>query len=252
MSAFKKYFPYLRNYLIDKWCLHFEAYDWYRHRLLKRFMIKGPIKVLNVGTGSGYETLKLLEFGNYVEGIEINNENALRALARIENHGFSKRYKGFTGHLLSFETNDKYDEVYMCEVLEHIVDDVAALQRISNWLVPGGRLILSTPTASYGQSGSKELSIKEDGGHVRVGYDGPELDQILEKVDLFTLRRIFIGNPIIIQMRNIERVFKGRQNLIIKLFSYGVSFFMRPLILILDVFSYRPYNQITIAIKKYW
>ena len=198
------------KYLIDKWCLHFDAYTWYRHRLLKRFMIIGSIRVLNIGTGGGIESLELLRRGNYVTAIEIDENTALRTLARIERNGFAKRFMGITGHILSVDIGNQFDEIYMCEVLEHIADDLSALRRISDWLVPGGRVILSTPTASYGQLANQPISIKEDGGHVRVGYDGPELDEMLEKVGLFTLRRVNNGNQIIQRLHFIEKWFQGK------------------------------------------
>jgi 2-polyprenyl-3-methyl-5-hydroxy-6-metoxy-1,4-benzoquinol methylase len=234
--------------LIDKWCLQIDAFTWYRHRLLSKFMIRSPIKVLNVGTGGGIETLKLLRLHNNVVIVESDGETALRTLNRIKRNGFLSKYNLLLGHISTVEIKDKFDEIYMCEVLEHITDDVTALRRISNLLLPGGRLILSTPTASYGQLSGDAVSLVECGGHVRVGYDGPELDCILEKVGLFTLRRIYIGNFLVRGIINMERWISPRFGKLGFIFSLA----MRPLVPILDIFPYRPFDQITIAIKRYW
>lgn len=243
---------HLIKYLVDKHCIHFDVFTWNRYRLLRRFMIRGPIRVLNIGTGGGIETLQLLCRGNHVTAIEIDNDAVIRTQQRIERNGFADRFKLVIGHVSSVLIQEQFDEIYMCEVLEHIMDDLSVLRRISDWLLPSGRLILSTPTASYGQLIQDQLSIKEDGGHVRVGYDGPELDQMLGKVGLFRLRRINYGNPIIQQIHSFEKMLMNNRNVIIRFIRFFISFLARLFVPFLDIIPYRPYNQITIAIKQYW
>jgi SAM-dependent methyltransferase len=238
------------NYLIDRYCFHWDAYTWYRHRLIEKFMIVGKIKVLNIGTGGGIETLSLLRRNNFVTTIEIDYQAACRTLDRVRRHGFEHKHMGLVGHILEVNLNEKFHEILMCEVLEHILDDRSALTRISNWLLPGGRLILSTPTASYGQLSIQPVTIEENGGHVRVGYDGPELDQMLNKIGIFTLRRIYNGNSIIKCLHYFEK--KIAKSPITRPIGYCLSFCFRLFFPFLDLFEMRPYDQITIAIKKYW
>jgi SAM-dependent methyltransferase len=240
------------RYLIDKLYIHFDVYTWNRYRLIRPFLIKGPIKVLNIGTGGGIETLKLLSHGNYVTAIEIDENTVMRTQQRIDRNEFSDRFKIAVGHILSVMIQEQFDEIYMCEVLEHIKDDLSALRRISDWLLPGGRLIISTPTASYGQLFDRQISLDEDGGHVRVGYDGPELDQMLEKVGLLTLRRINNGNYFIQQIHGLEIWLRGSNILIARSLRYVISLMARVFVPILDIINYKPSNQITIAIKRYW
>ncbi|MGA7579032.1 MAG: class I SAM-dependent methyltransferase [Desulfobaccales bacterium] len=237
-------------YLIDKYCLHWNAYTWYRHRLIEKFMIIGGIKVLNIGTGGGIETLSLLRRDNFVTTIEIDEKVACKTLDRVRRHGFEHKHIGLTGHILEVNLKEKFHEILMCEVLEHIRDDRSALTRISNWLLPGGRLILSTPTASYGQLSIQPVEIDENGGHVRVGYDGPELDQMLKDVGMFTLRRIYNGNSIIKSLIYFEN--RVGNFPITRPIGYCVSFIFRLFFPFLDLFEMRPYDQITLAIKKYW
>jgi SAM-dependent methyltransferase len=243
---------FLIRYLVDRLSLHFDVFTWNRYRLIKRFLIRGPIKVLNIGTGGGIETLQLLRRGNYVTAIEIENDTAIRTQRRIDRNGFTEKFKLILGHVSSVLIQEQFHEIYMCEVLEHIKDDLSVLKRISGWLLPGGRLILSTPTASYGQLTIQFLSLNEDGGHVRVGYDGPELDQMMDKVGLFTLKRTNNGNIIIQKIHSLEKFLLDYNNVAIKLLRYVISFVARLFVPLLDIISYRPYNQITIAIKKYW
>jgi SAM-dependent methyltransferase len=242
----------LRKLLIDRWYLHNSAYISYRMNLTSRFMISGPIKVLNIGPEYGLETLKLLRRGNYVTVIDNDPDKAQGTSRRIERHGFADRYKYHIGHVLSVEVSEQFDEVYMCEVLEHIAEDLLTLQRISNWLYPRGRLIMSTPTASYGQLVDESVCLQEDGGHVRIGYDGAELDRLLEKVGLFTLRRVYFGNPMLQWLYFLEKWLRSSQRRIVKLLGYGSSLLMRPFLLFLDLWTHRPFGQITLAIKKDW
>ena len=137
----------------------------------------------------------------------------------------------------------------MCEVLEHIADDLAALGRLSEWLTVGGRLILSTPTASYGQLPGDTVSLEENGGHVRVGYDGPELDEMLHEVGLSPLLRVYNGNGLVQWHHLLER--RLRRGPATRPLGYAFSLLSRPLLPLLDLVSFRPYDQITVAVKKH-
>jgi SAM-dependent methyltransferase len=226
-----------------------DAYTWYRYSLIEPFLVKGPIRALNIGTGGGVETLRLLRRGNYVTTIEVDKHTAQRTCRRIARNGYADRHRGLTGHVLSVKLEMNFHEILMCEVLEHIADDFAVLQRLSEWLLPGGRLILSTPTASYGQLSGDQVSIEENGGHVRVGYDGPELDDMLKRVELLPLRRIYNGSQLVRLHHCLERKLRKRPTT--RLIGHAFSLFSRPLLPWLDLFTYRPFDQITIAVKKH-
>lgn len=233
--------------LIDRWAVHIDAYTWHRYRLTSAFLIRGPIDALNIGTGGGLETLRLLHRNNYVTTVEINETTAQRTRKRVERNDYGDKHRGIVGHVLEISLDDKFHEVLMCEVLEHVAEDFAALRRVSDWLLPGGRLVLSTPTASYGQLPNGTVSLEEDGGHVRVGYDGPELDEMLKEVGLIPLRRIYNGNRLVRWYHRFERTLRRGPA---RLFGYGFSFLSRPLLPILDLVSSQPYDQITLAVKR--
>lgn len=241
----------ISSVLLDRYGLQLDAYTWYRHGLTRRLLAPGPMRVLNIGTGGGMETLALLRLGNLVTTLEIDEETAARTRQRIERSGYSSQHVGVAGHILEARVEGQFHEILMAEVLEHISDDCKAIQRLSDWLLPGGRLILSTPTASYGQAAT--LSLQEDGGHVRVGYDGPELDEMLRGVGLYPLRRIYNGNPMVQFLHRTEgRLCGTGENKARFLLARSFSLLSRPLLPVVDVVRYRPYDQITLAIKKYW
>jgi SAM-dependent methyltransferase len=68
-----------------------------------------------------------------------------------------------------------FDTVLCINVLEHIEDDVAALQHMWQVLQPGGRLLLLVPAGRY-MYGSLDRAL----GHFRR-YDRPQLQQAVEK-----------------------------------------------------------------------
>lgn len=243
--------PRLRAALVqlfaDRVAIQVDAYTWRRYALIEPFLLRGPLRALNVGTGGGIETLRLLARGNSVTTIEIDAETARRTRARIERSGYGDRHVGTVGHVLAADVDGPFMLVLMGEVLEHIEDDFGALRRVASWLAPGGRLILSTPTASYGMLPGDRLSAHEDGGHVRPGYDGPELDAMLSKLGLITLRRIYNGGWVASRQYITERRLRGRRAT--RLAGYLFGLLNRPLLPLMDCVAYRPSDQITIASK---
>jgi SAM-dependent methyltransferase len=236
----------LKHLVADKLALQVDAYTWHRYELIKPFLIRGPIRSLNIGTGGGVETLRLLGRGNQVTTIEYSEDAAQRTRERAVRGGYSAQHAGLTGHVLKVPLDAKFHQIMMCEVLEHIMDDAAVLKRLADWLEPGGRLILSTPTASYGQLPGDTLSTTEDGGHVRVGYDGPELDAMLARVGLVTQKRIFNSGLGPTWQHIVERRLRlGSGRTVGSLIGLA----SRPWMAVLDLVPVHPTDQITIATK---
>lgn len=93
---------------------------------------------LEVGCGDGAILAKLRERGiGDVQGIEIARAG-----------GEAARRKGlrvFHGTLEEFDTDERFDMVFMSHVIEHVLDPVLAMQRIADLLKPGGVVYLETP-----------------------------------------------------------------------------------------------------------
>ena len=65
-------------------------------------------------------------------------------MKRASKHG-SGASNVFHGTLDEFETDDKFDLVFMSHVIEHVLDPVATVAKIRTLLKPGGVLYLETP-----------------------------------------------------------------------------------------------------------
>ncbi len=178
--------------------------------------------------------------------MDLSPEGAQRTRARVLRNGYAERFTQITGHFLEVPIQGLYDQVVMCEVLEHILDDVAVLKRLSEIMAPGGRLILSTPTALYGQT-TNSVSITEDGGHVRVGYEGPELDLMLIKCGFVTLKRFYMIYKYSKWLHQIGSVLGIHRFL--KPIRYIYEFASRFILPLLELFPKEPLTQLTIATK---
>jgi SAM-dependent methyltransferase len=98
-----------------------------------------PGRLLELGCGSGARLLLLRNLGWDVQGQDVDPKAVEAARA----------HAGCTVHLGSLEALElpkgSYDAIVMNHVLEHVVDPEGLLQRCSDLLVPGGRLVSIVP-----------------------------------------------------------------------------------------------------------
>jgi ubiquinone/menaquinone biosynthesis C-methylase UbiE len=110
-------------------------------------------RVLEIGPGIGTITRRLVDIADVVVGIEPNPNCASLIQEAIGDH------PRFTLRVCHFEECDtaelasqRFDSVLCVNVLEHIADDVGALEAFKRILVPGGRVIVFVPAlqVAYG------------------------------------------------------------------------------------------------------
>lgn len=113
-----------------------------RHRAHAKLLdaVGSGERVLDVGCSSGYLSEPLSQRGNTLVGIELD------ATAAREAERWCERV--LVGDVetmeLPFEPGS-FDVVLCGDVIEHLRDPGAALARLRPLLVPGGRLVVSTP-----------------------------------------------------------------------------------------------------------
>jgi 2-polyprenyl-3-methyl-5-hydroxy-6-metoxy-1,4-benzoquinol methylase len=56
--------------------------------------------------------------------------------------------KGYNSLFETFEPPEKYDNIVMAHILEHVEDPVAVLRRATEWLAPSGRIHIIVPNAN--------------------------------------------------------------------------------------------------------
>ena len=99
-------------------------------------------EILEVGAGHGTFTELLAGDGRRVTATELST----RAVAELERRfADSPNVRALHGDVLADGADRAYDTVVMVNVLEHIEDDVAALEGIARTMQPGGHLLLFVP-----------------------------------------------------------------------------------------------------------
>ncbi len=100
------------------------------------------LEILDIGCGAGENIMFLNKFGN-VSGIDISEE----ALKFSKDKGYSKLIIGNAEKVE--EPDSSYDIVSLLDVVEHLDDDVAALNHASRVLKKDGTLLLTVPAHKW-------------------------------------------------------------------------------------------------------
>jgi len=155
---------------------------------IRRFSGNGPRKsLLDVGCATG-ELLKLIQDCFVCSGVEINSGTAELA-----------RQAGFdvtTGTLDDIVGDERFDVITMLQVIEHITEPRAILERAFKLLKPGGLLYLDTPcidSASFALFRSRHVHVSGF-GHVSL-FTMQSLTHLADRCGYKTLEHSYTGGP---------------------------------------------------------
>ncbi len=140
--------------------------------------------VLEVGCGGGALGARLARDFDYT-GYEPDTESFETARSRLAAVGRGR----VRNELLPAEPTRSFDVVCAFEVLEHIEDDAAAVDRWRSWLRPGGRLVLSVP-ANPRRFGPADEAV----GHYRR-YTRAGLETLLDAAGFSDIDVVMVGFP---------------------------------------------------------
>ena len=108
-------------------------------RLLK-YITCNEIKVLDVGGGTGWLAHALKKTDSRVVLTQIVDiDEKAKVIAEANGHLY------FKGILEEFETAEKYHLILMLNLIEHVSDPLAVLQKASSMLSPQGIILIKTP-----------------------------------------------------------------------------------------------------------
>ena len=118
-----------------------ENTSWYK--ILR--MIPSGASVLDVGCSSGNlgEYLIQKNIAKKVDGVEIDKGDAAKAAKKLN------KVIHMNVETDSFSKLDRYDVIIFADVLEHMKDATAVLERMKDLLKPGGRIIFSIPNMAH-------------------------------------------------------------------------------------------------------
>lgn len=152
-------------------------------------------RALDVGCGTGEFTAALAQAGADAVGVDVADAALVRA--RAGHPGLDFRLVPFEGPL-PFEVG-AFDLAWASEVIEHVADTARWVSEIRRVLVPGGRLLLTTP--SHGRllvalTGLERFS-EPLGDHLHL-YTRRSLRALLEEFDFDQVEvRAVDGPPLV-------------------------------------------------------
>jgi 2-polyprenyl-3-methyl-5-hydroxy-6-metoxy-1,4-benzoquinol methylase len=151
---------------------------WYNNWSLNQFSNDIRGEILEIGCGVGNFTKTLLKFGK-VTAIDINESYVERTkkVAEGANVGFGDVEKN-----KFFFKDKKFDTIICINVLEHIKDDLKAIQNLKNLLKEGGKLIIIVPSHQFLYG-----AIDESISHFRR-YNKNDLSKIFNTLGLQILK----------------------------------------------------------------
>ena len=147
--------------------------------------IQPDMKVLDVGCGVGTISLYVANKGNEVLGIDISEKAIDAAQRSAESLGIKNAsFKAIDFLYVVQEFQGEFDFIILNNVLEHLTNDKVGLQKIREWLAPGGILFFCVPSDKSLLHQLKLRIYKKDAydysvGHLRR-YSESSLSSILE------------------------------------------------------------------------
>jgi SAM-dependent methyltransferase len=109
------------------------------------FLAGSGHRLLEIGPGSGNVLLTLLpKFDDFV-GIELS-ENRASQLRRL--FADQSRVTILAGDFEIVDVPGPFDVAVLSDVVEHLLDPIAALERVGELLSPGGRAVVHTPNVA--------------------------------------------------------------------------------------------------------
>ncbi|MGA7269460.1 MAG: class I SAM-dependent methyltransferase [Acidimicrobiia bacterium] len=161
---------------------------WLRYDVMRRILSRrfpDARSFLEVGCGQGALAARLSRQYEYV-GFEPDAESSGVASRRLSELGTGEIVHG----LLPSEPTRTFDLVGAFEVLEHLEDDLGALQSWREWLCPGGGLLLSVPAHQHRYSTADSAV-----GHYRR-YGRDDLRTVVKNAGFDAVEVMIYGFPL--------------------------------------------------------
>jgi 2-polyprenyl-6-hydroxyphenyl methylase/3-demethylubiquinone-9 3-methyltransferase len=135
MAPLHKINPLRLTYIRDAACRKFE-------RNVKSLNCLSGLRILDIGCGAGLLCEPFTRLGAQVIGIDPSETNIAVAKLHADRAQLSIDYRATT--VEEMDTRERFDIVLAMEVVEHVVDVGAFLDRCALMLKPGGLMVVST------------------------------------------------------------------------------------------------------------
>jgi 2-polyprenyl-3-methyl-5-hydroxy-6-metoxy-1,4-benzoquinol methylase len=181
------------------------VYNMYHDELRRYLRIAGrtPLRILDVGCAQGTLALLLAEAGHHVVAVDLRPEFLTYARSRHERGDI----QFVQGNAMELVLPDPVDLVFVNQVLEHLVHPVELVRGLQRMLVPGGRLVATTPNGRYMRSDLphfaelgdlaqyEERQFFPDGDGHFFAYTATELEDVFTRSGLVDVRVSAYATP---------------------------------------------------------
>lgn len=158
--------------------------------------LPGDGTVLEIGAGKMSLTFKLANHFSRVTAIDLSPN--IHSLAGAAPASLRAKIDTAHGDFLTMPLEGQFDLIVACEVLEHVPEEQAFIERIDGLLKPGGMMIISVPAHMKFWSRHDDLV-----GHLRR-YSRADLENVARWLPHDQIRIIAYGYPWI----NLLRIFR--------------------------------------------
>ncbi len=155
---------------------------WRMLPLIKKYAAAAH-RVLDFGSGRGVFTVEMAKYLPQAQVIGVDNGYAHKvAMADEVIHRLKlNNCQLISGDVFQRDFPQAFDCIVAIDVLEHIRDDHAMVQRLHELLAPGGRFIVHVPNYYRHAFGKRYLNFKDIEGHERLGYLPAELAELFQQ-----------------------------------------------------------------------
>jgi len=154
-------------------------------RRLAGTLIPSAAEIAEIGCGHGLLQRQIEEtYGREVTGFDLNEFALKQSLARLSN------IFCYDIHQQDPSLRQRFDLVFLFDVLEHMADEDHFLRAVMFHLAPGGKLVLNVPAGKWAYSAYDEAA-----GHVRR-YSIRSLQDTAERNRLQIAKASYWGLPL--------------------------------------------------------
>jgi SAM-dependent methyltransferase len=143
-----------------------------KYRFVREFLGNSLGVAADIGCGPGVFIRYMAPRAKRLIGLDVDRDSLERVTARHRDLQ-NAHFVAAVVDSLPFP-DGRLDTALLLEVLEHVVDDGAALREICRVLRPGGKLVVSVPVPPG------EVNEDSDWGHKREGYELPAIVHLLD------------------------------------------------------------------------
>lgn len=135
-------------------------------------------RVLDAGSGFGQYSYYLSHLSKTwkILGVDVKKEQVEDCNLFFSKINKANRVKFQYADLTGFDLENKFELILSVDVMEHIEDDVQVFKNMYRALVPGGTLLISTPSDQGGSDVHHEHEGSFIDEHVRDGYSISDIE----------------------------------------------------------------------------